>query len=328
MKEHLNENIDIHSLKAFCKVVVEKSFTKAAKALFLSQPTISAHISKLEECFGAKLLDRLGNEILPTRAGLILFEYGCEILKMKDEMVQSVYGYLGNISGKLLLGASTIAGSYMLPEYVVKFKNMHPKVKVIVEIGDSLKVMEWVDSGRIELGFVGAQPDKLSYEHFDADNLVLIVHPEHRWTKIKDNVKKTRKDRSKLDIQIRIDMNDLKDEPFIMREKGSGTRKATEKGLERSGFNLKDLNIVCELGSTEAVKQAVMEGIGVSIISDRAVKNEIKLGLMKIVKVKGVNIKRDFYLIYDPKRTMPPVAQSFIQFLSSKGAGSRYQIES
>lgn len=303
-----NENIDIHSLKVFCKVVENKSFTKAAKALFLSQPTISSHISKLEKSFGSRLLDRLGNEIIPTKAGLILFEYGSKILLIKDEMVQSIGGYLGNISGKLVLGASTIPGEYILPEFFGKFNNAYPKVKVKAKISDSAKIAEIVASGQAEIGFVGAKPAGLVSEYFDNDNLVLIVPSGHRLLKTGQKLKKGVK-------TVAIDICELKKEPFIAREPGSGTRKAMEIGLEKAGFNLRDLQVVCELGSTGAVKKAVMESIGVSIISDKAIKHEVKLGLLKNVDVKELNIKRDFYLIYNPRRTLSPIAKSFMKFI-------------
>lgn len=319
MKNNLNENIDIHCLKVFCEVVENKSFTKAAKALFLSQPTISSHISKLENLFDTKLLDRLGNEIHPTKAGLILFKYGKKILNIKDEMVQSIHSYLGNISGELILGASTIPGEYILPEFVVKFKNSHRNVKVIIEIGDSSRVMEMVTSGQTELGFVGARPNNMAIEYFDHDNLVLIACPDYKWSK---RAQKTKRGKRPNGI-MEIDVDDLKGEPFIMREAGSGTRKAMKEGLESRGINFKDLKIICELGSTEAVKQAVMKAIGVSIVSDRAVKNEATLNLLKTVKVKGLNIKRDFFMIYNNKRTMSPIAQSFRQFIAQPSVATK-----
>ncbi len=308
MKISGNDNIDIHSLKVFCKVVENKSFTKAAKELFLSQPTISAHISKLEKSFGSRLLDRLSNEIHPTKTGVILFEYGCKILKLKDEMVQSIHGYLGNTSGELVLGASTIPGEYMLPEFFRKFSTVYPKVKVKVKISDSAKVAEMVDSGQVEMGFVGAKPSGLVSEYFGNDSLVLIVPSGHRLLKTGQKIKKGAKIAA-------IDICELKKESFIAREPGSGTRKAMETGLEKSGFNLRDLQIVCELESTGTVKKAVIESIGVSIISDKAIKYEIKLGLLKTVKIKGLNIKRDFHLIHNPRRTPSPIAQSFMKFI-------------
>lgn len=311
----MDMDIDIHSLKIFCKVVEKKSFTNAAKALYLTQPTISAHISKLEERFGVKLLDRLGKEIHPTKSGIILYQYGDKILKIKDDMVQSIHSYLGNISGELILGASTIPGEYILPEFVTNFQKERPGVKIIVEIENSSKIIEMVASGKVELGFVGTKHDRLASEYFSYDHLVLIISPVQKLTKVRQNIKSGKRRHAKRDMEMEIDIHDLSEELFIMREMGSGTREAMEKGLEKAGFSLKDLKVVCELGSTEAVKQAVMGGVGVAIVSDRAIKNEVKLGLLRIIKLKNLNIKRNFYLIYNPKRTLSPIAQSFIQFI-------------
>lgn len=311
MKNSVNENVDLHSLKVFCKVVENKSFTRAAKELFLSQPTISAHISKLEKSFKTRFLDRRGSEIIPTKAGIILFEYGCKILKIKGEMVQSINGFLGNISGELSLGASTIPGEYIIPEFIGRFKSAYPGVKANVAIADSAKVTEMVSSGRVEVGIVGNQPEKLISEYLDNDNLILIVPPKHSFAEKGKNSKTGAE-------KAQIDLRQLKNEPFIMREAGSGTRKAMETGLKKAGFNLKDLKIACELGSTGAVKKAVMESMGISIISDKAVKYEVQFGLLNTVKVKGLNIKRAFHLIYNPKISLSPIARSFIQFIKER----------
>ena len=154
--------MDLRQLEVFCKVVELKSFSRAAEAIFLTQPTVSQHVSALESFFNLQLLDRMGKEILPTHAGELLYQYAQEILHLKEKACQSLSHYAGKKSGHLRVGASTIPGEYILPALIGSFKEQFPEITVTLSIGDTRQIVDAVTAGRIEIGVVGA---KIRSEH-------------------------------------------------------------------------------------------------------------------------------------------------------------------
>ncbi|MDH4333589.1 MAG: LysR family transcriptional regulator, partial [Desulfobulbaceae bacterium] len=149
--------MDLHRLEVFCKVVELKSFTKAAEAIFLSQPTVSEHIRSLEEMLEERLVDRLGREVLPTQAGQLLYKYARKLLRLQQETIQAMADYRGVLAGHLSLGASTIPGAYILPQRIGAFKRLHPAIQLTLSIGNSRTVADGVLAGDTEFGVVGAR---------------------------------------------------------------------------------------------------------------------------------------------------------------------------
>ncbi|MBI5893466.1 MAG: LysR family transcriptional regulator [Deltaproteobacteria bacterium] len=292
--------MELKFLEIFCKVVEERGFSKAASALFLTQPTISSHIKTLEDEIGIKLLDRLGRDVVPTKAGEVLYKYAREIVNLKTNAIQALNEFKGAVKGKLVIGGSTIPGEYILPEYIAGFKKTHPDITVTLKIGDTQDIIDMVLNGSVEMGVVGSKTnDKRSEcKEFLKDELVLIVSDKHF-----------------KNIKGKIDKKDLKNLPIIIREQGSGSRKTIEEIFKRHGIDIEDLNIVAEFGSTEAVKQAVKSGIGVSFVSSFAVKSEIQNKTLKAIPIKDFNITRHFYITIDKTRTTSPICQSFIKSL-------------
>lgn len=294
--------MELKFLEIFCKVVEERSFSKAAEKLLLTQPTISSHIKTLEDEVGIRLLDRLGRDVVPTKAGEVLYRYAREIIKNKENAVQALNEFKGAVKGKLVIGGSTIPGEYILPKYIAKFKKTHPDITITLKIGDTQDVIDMVMDGIVEMGVVGSKPDaqRVECREFLKDGLVLIASSRHF-----------------KDIKKQVDIKDLKGLPFIIREHGSGSRKVLENELKKEGIGIENLNIAAELGSTEAVKQAVKSGIGVSFISRSAVKEEIQNKSLKTILVKDFNVTRHFYIITDKARAVSPVCESFIKKLLS-----------
>jgi len=292
--------MDLHRLEVFCKVVELKSFTKAAEAVFLSQPTVSEHIRTLEELMGERLIDRLGREVHPTQAGRILFRYARKILQLRAEAMQAIEQYSGKLAGELLLGASTIPGTYILPYYIGLFKALYPAIQTTLKITGSRLVAEMVLEGELELGTVGARWNdaSLQWREIFADELVLAVPLSHRWANRKA-----------------IEIGELADEPFILRERSSGTRKVMEQLLLEHGFDPGRLAVVAEMGSTEAVHQSIKAKIGVSILSRRAVAQDLECGALAVVPFKGVTMHRPFYLIHHKNRQLSPICTAFQQYL-------------
>lgn len=297
--------MDIHRLEVFCKVVDLQSFTKAAEASFLTQPTVSEHIRALEETLDEKLVDRLGREVLPTPAGKILYRYARNIIALRDEAIQALDRYKGKLSGHLLIGASTIPGTYILPEIVGKFKTQHPSIQITIKISGSGEVIERIRDGALEIGMIGARMTdrRVVLQEVFSDELVLTVFPDHPWARRKS---------------IRLD--ELEGEPFIMREKGSGTRMVMHQVLEAHGFDPGGLNGVAEMGSTEAVRQGIKARIGISILSSQAVVEDVQRNTLVTVELEGVRFLRPFYLVQRKNRQISPLGNAFLTFLRSVAA--------
>lgn len=295
--------MDLWQLNIFCKVVELKSFSKAGHAVNITQPTISAHIKDIENAFGCKLIDRLPKEAIPTKAGEILYNYACRIIALKDEAHTAISQFLGEISGDLKIGGSTIPGTYILPKVIGGFKKKYPDVNISISIGDTQNIINNLLSGNIELGIIGAQSNdnKIKYLKLIDDEMRLIIHPHHKWAN-----------------QKTIPLNLLLKEPFICREHGSGTLKSIKEILTKENCDINDLNIVAQMGSTEAVKQAIKSGVGVSIFSAVAAIDEIKAGSLKAIGISGLNLVRHFYLIKHKQRTPSPLSNIFENFLRDK----------
>jgi DNA-binding transcriptional LysR family regulator len=292
--------MELRQLEVFCKVVELKSFSRAADAVFLTQPTISQHISALEKYFETKLLDRLGREIKPTHAGNLLYHYAREIIALREKASQELNKFLGKQEGHLRIGASTIPGEYILPQRIGSFKEKFPATTITLTIGDTRQIVEKLLQSDIELGVVGAQikNDNLAYSPLVEDRVVLVIGRNHPLWERKN-----------------IRPSELIDIAVIQREEGSGTRISAEKALSSKGIDPRRLHVIAEMGSTESVKQCVLSGIGASFISERAIQKEQQMGLLRAVPIQGIEIKRNFFIIIQKKRTLSPLCKEFRNFL-------------
>lgn len=292
--------MDIRRLEVFCKVFELRSFTKAAEELSLSQPTVSEHIRLLEKSLGETLIDRLGREVQPTPAGQVFYRYATQIIKLLEESREALSQFKGRLEGNLILGASTIPGTYILPRYIGSFKSAYPAIRLTLRIGDTSDVVEGVLEGTLEAGIVGFKwrDRRITTEEIFSDELVLAVHPNHGWA--------TRQS---------ITLSELTGQPFILREKGSGTRMVLRSILEAHGFELERLSVVAEMGSTEAVRQGLRAGIGISILSKQAVSEDFELGRLVHVEVDGIRFFRPMHLTLRKNRQLTPLCEAFLNFL-------------
>ncbi|MEA3465277.1 MAG: selenium metabolism-associated LysR family transcriptional regulator [Thermodesulfobacteriota bacterium] len=292
--------MDIRRLEVFCKVVDLGSFTRAAEAALLSQPSVSEHVRALEDHFDEKLIDRLGRRAQPTHAGKIFYQYARRIIQLKDDANQSIRQYQGILAGELALGASTIPGAYLLPRHIQSFKANYPAVDLMLKIGGTSQVVEEVLSGTLELGLVGTlwKDQRIECEPMFGDELVLTVDSEHPW--------------ANRDFVL---PGELTDTPFIMREPGSGTRMEMTQALKGVGVECAHFQVVAEMGSNEAVRQGVRARIGVAILSLLSVQEDLDRGTLVNVPVQGLTISRSFYLIQRRSRQLSPLAMAFNQHL-------------
>ena len=297
--------MDLRQLEIFAKVAGLRSFSRAAEALHLTQPTVSEHIRSLEDELGVRLLDRLGRGTGTTRAGQLLLSYATRILALSREARQAIEGFQGRMRGELVVGASTIPGEYILPVLLGRFREKFPEVSTTLVIGDSQAVVDWVVEGRVEVGVVGARLPRrgLEFRELMPDEEVVVVPAGHPWQG-----------------RAEISLDELAGAPLLIRERGSGTRAALEKALERAGMDLGALRIVGEIGSSQAIKQAVKAGMGITIISRIAVEEDCRQGLMAFLRVRDLAVTRAFHLLTHQERSPSPVAEAFRLFLEENSA--------
>jgi len=295
--------MDLWQLKVFCKVIELNSFSKAAEAVHLSQPTVSSHIKDLEDYFGTRLVDRLARTTLPTKAGELLYDYARRLLALRYETESAMAEFLGKMKGRLALGGSTIPGAYLLPRFIGDFCTRYPEVRIALIIGDTAEIISKLISGQIEMAVVGARSDdvQLNQQELVKDEMRVVVPPDHPWAR-----------------RRQISLQDLKTAPFIIREAGSGTLKSLKQLLHKHNCAISDLNVTAEMGSTEAVRQGIKNKVGISILSAVAVADDERSGVLRTLAVKDVDLTRRFYLTTSKHRSPSPLCRAFVDFLQDE----------
>lgn len=282
-------------------VVEQKSFSRAAKSLNLTQPAVSKHLHLLEEYYGLPLLIRGRQEVEPTSAGKVLYRYAKEVLRTLAKAREELTVKACFLQGELLLGASTIPGEYVLPSRVSSFQKAYPGVQVFLKITNTAGVVQELQQRKISLGAIGAPVagTRLAAKKLAEDKLKLIVPPYHPFA-----------------LRGEAELAELRNEKFVWREKGSGTRQVVEARLAQAGLPWEKLKIVAEMGSTEAVIRAVEAGLGLAFVSERAAAREEARGKIAGVDLKRISLARDLYLIYLAKQPLSAVAATFLDFAS------------
>lgn len=295
--------MDLWQLNIFCKVVDLKSFSKAGSVVHLSQPTVSSHIKDLEAHFECRLIDRLAKEAIPTKAGELLYEYARKLIALKEEAETAMAEFHGRLRGRLVVGGSTIPGVYILPRMMGAFVEAYPEVTTAIRIGDTERVIQEIADGFMEVGIVGAKTGlkQIRQEPLVEDELCLIAPADHPWVKTGG-----------------VSLAELKTAPFIIREAGSGTLASIEENLAQTSSSIDQFNVIAEMGSTAAVIQGIKGRIGVSILSRMAVAEDIEAGTLSAVAVRGLSMKRHFYLTVHRRKTLSPLSRTFIDFLRRK----------
>lgn len=288
-------SMDLRHLETFVKIAQLNSFTRAAEELHITQPTVSKQIVDLERFFGVKLIDRTKRQVALTRAGEILFKYGKEFLALRKETTEAMDAFKGLKTGMVTVGASTIPGIYILPRALQIFHEKFAGIRIRLVVSDSKDIINKMEQGEIDVGFVGARDPskKLEFRKLLDDTIVIIAPPGYPSSK---------------------SLEDIRQYPFITREPGSGTRNFFYAALKKLGVNpLTDLQVVAELTDTEAIKEAVKNGMGISYVSRMAVKGEIARGQVSIPRVKGLEkLQRSFYIITRKGKSLLPQVKALL----------------
>lgn len=297
-------DIDIKELEAFACVVEKGSFSRAAEALYLTQPTISAHVASLERKLNIKLLVRTTKEIYPSDAGNLLYEYAREILRLRTSAVQAIQAFSKEMKGTINVAASTIPGQYYLPKLIQSFRTSYPDINFSLQILDSTEVAEQIATRKAEIGFAGTAINlpKCVYQVMAEDRLVIITPNTPRYQSY---------------VATGFPVRQLTRETFISREAGSGTRLETEAFLKEMGVNVKELRTAVEVRSTESIKQMVSEGLGIAVISRSACEDYCQFKKILAFNFDNVNLRRKLYLVRHKNSILSPIAQVFYDYAAA-----------
>jgi len=294
--------IENFRIRVFRAVAHHLNFSRAAEELLLTQPAITQQIKALEDEFGVPLFDRGGGRIALTAGGKALLPFAEKMKDLSDKAVTAVAEAFGQQAGELALGASQTIGQYLLPTFVAGFRQTNPKVKVIARSGNTDEMLEALLAREIHLALIEGpeQRKDLHIEPFMEDHMVLVVPAKHGWA------------------NSEVEVEDLKSEPLLMREFGSGSRRVVEQALSKVGIKTKDLTIGMELDSTEGLLSAVEAGLGITFVSRWAVRNQLALGTLKVARVHGLKLSRRFSMAYPAGPEPAGVVGTFRTFLLSQ----------
>lgn len=271
--------MNFRKLKIFYETAINLNMTKVAKALYISQPSVSQAIQELEEELGVKVFDRIGKRLSLTYEGEVYFNYVRRILNLYDEGAQKIKMINNKEEGKIVIGASTTIGIYILPDIIKDFVERNKGIEISLIIENTENIEKMILQNKIDFAFIEGKvhSDEIKYEKIWKDEIVFISPCNDKW-----NEKST------------IEKDELKKEKFIIREKGSGTREIVETYLKDKSI---EYNIFMELGNSEAIKRSVEAGLGIGCISKQCIKEEIKRKKLKNITLDKETIERDLLLL-------------------------------
>ncbi len=297
-------SIENFRLVVFRAVARHASFSRAAEELLLTQPAVTQQIKALEEQFGHPLFHRAGGRISLSPGGAALLPFAEKIKSLADDANAAVAKAYGQEAGELSLGASQTIAQYLLPTFIAAFLRTNPLVRMTARSGNTDEMLALLVAGDIQVALLEG-PDHRTDVHiepFMEDHMVLVVPSSHEWADRK------------------ITLNELRTQPLLVREFGSGSRRVVEQALSGAGLKIKDLNIRMELDSTEGLLNGVEAGLGLTFVSRWAVRNQLSLGTLKLARVDGLKLSRSFSLAYRAGPEPSGNVGSFLTFLRGYAA--------
>jgi len=294
--------MNINLFRTFIRVVETQNLSRTADEFGLSQPAITKQIQALEDMYGVLLLERSGRRLKTTEAGEVLYNCAREIVRAVEKTEKEMVNLADSNKGTLALGASNIPGEYILPKLIKDFKDIYPHISITMDIADTEKILNKVTERELDVGIVGGWVSNRKIEGFKwlEDELVALVPANHRLAK----------DGS-------VSLQDLAGERWIFREKGSGTRKATEDLLALHRIRKEDINVYMEAGSTEAVLASVESGMGITIMSRWAVKKIDPHRKLMGLNISDSGASRFFYVVYPRQKARRKSVESFLEFVQN-----------
>jgi len=295
--------MNLDYLTTFLEVARLGNFSEVARRFSITQPAVSFQIHRLERDLGVRLLERGPKSVTLTEAGKRLLSFAEKVERQRKELMDDLDHMRQELTGRIIIAASTIPGEMLLPPILGEFKALHPAVDAQMEICDSLAVISKIQAGTHDVGFCGLRPDSKELDSFEVaeDEIVLIVFPDHPFAGRKS-----------------ISFLELQGEPLVARENSSGTERSLRSLLAKSGLDTSRWSPTLVLGSTQAVLSAVEAKVGIAFISNLAIRKSTVLGLVKQVSVKGLELKRAFYCIYRREKPASRLPGEFISFVRTR----------
>ena len=286
----------INTLNMFVKLIDTGSYSKVAEKLSLTQPAVSMQIKFLEERFDTDLIIKENGKLKLTPPGKVVYSEAKKIVNSWEKIIYRVEESKNKSYQEIVIGSSTIPSEYLLPDILAEFDSKEINIRSSIKVGDSEEMIKLLEKDKVDVIIVGYKPENPKYEvkKIAKDELKLIVPKNHKYVSEND-----------------ITINNLKNEKMLIREVGSGTRKAMLEGLKEGGININDLNIKCEMGSTEAILAGVQAGLGVSFVSKLASSKAHNCSRVQEVNVKDMNFERNFYLAYNKNRKNEKIIEKF-----------------
>lgn len=292
--------LNLHRLWIFMQVVEHGGFSAAAQKLFMSQPSVSNQVRQLEQSLQVTLIDRSGARIRPTAEGEVLLEYAKRVFLLADEAVGAIRQVSGLATGRLAVGGTMTVGTYLLPPLLAQFRQQHPAIDCDLVVGNAGEIVRGLLAGEIGLAVLAGKPtpSQLIVETIRTERLVLVAPPDHPLA------------------GHAIHPADLADERFLLREPGSQTRDRQEEDLRSWG--LTDVHR-SEMWGPETAKQAVLAGLGIALISEHAVAQELSDHRLAILDVDPAPRTRPIVVSYRRDRLLTPAEQAFLRQLRNPG---------
>lgn len=294
--------LDVYELNVFLVAAETENFSEAARQLNLTQPAVSMQIRALERKLDVTLFHRAGRSLALSERGKALLPLARDVVNRAIRIEEEIESLKGEVVGHLKIGCSTTTGKYFLPHLLARFRRQYPAVQMTIMNHSRDRVVDEMCTGTVQLAVVSAQPacKDSSFRHFFTDHVVLIVPCSHPW--------------AQRDV---IAPEELRGADFILRDQESGTREEVETALHGVGLMLDDLNIVMEIGNSEAISMAVEEGIGMAFVSRTVARRAIDLGKIKEVHVAGLSLKRDIFIAHSTRHPATRAQSEFWNFVQT-----------
>lgn len=288
----------LKQLEVFLAVADTRSFSKGGEMVSLAQSTASQHIRALEDELNVRLLDRSASQVALTEVGRLFYEHAARICRQCSEATEAIRRFQGLEQAILRVGASTIPAAFLIPDMLGGFSAAWPGVRLELQQGDTREVLRLLQDEQVELAVVGGQvdDDSISSQEVMTERIVLVV-------------------RAGQYPEASIGMDRLLQVPLVIRESGSGTRTAVDAALQKNSIDPRQLRIVAQLGSSEAVRRAVLSGVGAAFVSTLAVGHELSNGTLVELVVPGLEINRSFNLAWRKGKSLSPAALEFIKHM-------------
>ena len=288
-------------IRVFRTVARHLNFSRAAEELLLTQPAVTQQVKALEDELGVPLFDRSGGRITLTAGGKVLLPLADQMRDISDQAFTAVAETSGEQAGELAVGASQTIAQYLLPNFIAGFIKVYPRIRIVARSGNTEAMLDALVAHQIQLALTEGpeQRKDLNIEPFFQDHMVLVVPTNHEWA------------------DHEVDIEALKQQPLLMREFGSGSRRVVEKAIVAARLKKKDLRIQMELDSTEGLLSAVEAGLGVTFVSRWTVRNQLSLGTLKIARVRGLKLSRQFSIAYPAGPAPAGNVGAFYRFLLS-----------